>query len=467
MVFPLFGESGLIKAHVTDILETFSKAHFAALYAHPASCLAVFRLLPELGRVIVMRLLYLPAGFPAAGVRMWVGEAVKSELEDTLERLRTLQVTRTDDSDRLSLNKIFQTYLLKALTMGTVPSTDKNATMINSSFGQIADRNEEHRSIDVTTLDAYAKEQWESVLFFLVNPVTTKPPSRSVQELLQKSGLMGKDDAGELKITSKGFQFLLQDVNTQVWSFLLVYLDMTPRLQIDTVEALQLLFTLGFLELGQDYAIEPLTPSQRAVLSDLKHLGIVYHKKNSARFFPTKIAVSLTTDTSVATTDENRGYIVLETNYKMYAFTESPLHLSVLAVFAELKSRFRGLTTAAITRDSVRSALECGITASQIIAYLQAHAHPMMKKNNPVMPPVIADQLRIWENERNRLSFENGYLYSGFGNADDYAACVQYARDINALLLEVAEMKKFIVAEGANGQVAAFVKRRLQSGSSA
>jgi transcription initiation factor TFIIH subunit 4 len=31
---------------------------------------------------------------------------------------------------------------------------------------------------------------------------------------------------GQLQITNKGFQFLLQDVNTQVWAFLLQYLDM-------------------------------------------------------------------------------------------------------------------------------------------------------------------------------------------------------------------------------------------------
>lgn len=34
------------------------------------------------------------------------------------------------------------------------------------------------------------------------------------------------DNGGQLQITNKGFQFLLQDVNTQVWAFLLQYLDM-------------------------------------------------------------------------------------------------------------------------------------------------------------------------------------------------------------------------------------------------
>lgn len=34
------------------------------------------------------------------------------------------------------------------------------------------------------------------------------------------------DEGTGLQITNKGFQFLLQDVNTQVWAFLLQYLNM-------------------------------------------------------------------------------------------------------------------------------------------------------------------------------------------------------------------------------------------------
>jgi transcription initiation factor TFIIH subunit 4 len=58
-------------------------------------------------------------------------------------------------------------------------------------------------------------------------------------------------EAGGLQITNKGFQFLLQDVNTQVWAFLLQYLDMAEVLQMDLVEVLNFLFQLGSLELGQ------------------------------------------------------------------------------------------------------------------------------------------------------------------------------------------------------------------------
>jgi transcription initiation factor TFIIH subunit 4 len=37
---------------------------------------------------------------------------------------------------------------------------------------------------------------------------------------------LNSNNESNLQITNKGFQFLLQDVNTQVWAFLLQYLDM-------------------------------------------------------------------------------------------------------------------------------------------------------------------------------------------------------------------------------------------------
>lgn len=71
-----------------------------------------------------------------------------------------------------------------------------------------------------------------------------------------------------------------------------------------------------------------------------------------------------------------KGYIIVETNYRVYAYTESKLQISLLALFTELLYRFPNLTVGVITRDSIRQALRGGITARQIISYLEQHAHP-------------------------------------------------------------------------------------------
>lgn len=202
----------------------------------------------------------------------------------------------------------------------------------------------------------------------MVGTTEGRPPCKGVLNLLGRSGLMtggpgdgenmdvrefanqmARDDFGVPKITHKGFQFLLQDINTQVWAFLLQYLNMAESLNMDLVEVLTFFFQLGSLELGNDYSSETLTPTQTHLLEDLKAYGIVYQRKRgSRRYYPTRLATTLTSGTPVmlgshtnATKiaaaaarkaddeeEDDHGFIVLETNYRMYAYTgKSICHL--------------------------------------------------------------------------------------------------------------------------------------------
>lgn len=78
--------------------------------------------------------------------------------------------------------------------------------------------------------------------------------------------------------------------------------------------------------------------------------------------------------------------------------------------------RFPNLVVGVITRDSVRQALRGGINADQIISYLTQHAHPQMcrAENKHPLPPTVVDQIKLWELERNRLTYTEGVLYSQF-----------------------------------------------------
>lgn len=111
-----------------------------------------------------------------------------------------------------------------------------------------------------------------------------------------------------------------------------------------------------------------------------------------------------------------KGYIVVETNYRVYAYTDSNLQVALLGLFTELLYRFPNLVVGMLTRDSIRQALRGGITANQIIGYLTQHAHPKMLdvENSSPLPPTVVDQIRLWENERNRFTFTEGVLYSQF-----------------------------------------------------
>lgn len=87
-------------------------------------------------------------------------------------------------------------------------------------------------------------------------------------------------------------------------------------------------------------------------------------------FYPTRLATTLTSSApplvSSRHQDEERGFIVLETNFKVYAYTSNPLQIAVLNLFMHLKSRFPNFVTGQITRDSIKRGLSNGITADQV-----------------------------------------------------------------------------------------------------
>merc|ERR1712183_1220459 len=88
------------------------------------------------------------------------------------------------------------------------------------------------------------------------------------------------------------------------------------------------------------------------------------------------------------------GYIVVETNYRVYAYTDSSLQIALLGLFTEIMYRFPNLCVAVVTRESCRQAFRGGITANQIIRFLNMHAHGQSKVSlGPPIPPTISDQV--------------------------------------------------------------------------
>lgn len=187
----------------------------------------------------------------------------------------------------------------------------------------------------------------------LANGLVTIRPRQQVLQLLYSSGLMADntDLSGErpnlerLTITSKGFQFLLEDRQTQVWEILMYYLTLRevswhPRPKLtkknaehNTAPILSLFFSLGTLQLGQSYSASQSFPSstQQSVLSDLESYGFILRRARSEEgeradtFYPTHLATSLCSGDLAGqlggAEGEEKRFLILETNYKIYAYT--------------------------------------------------------------------------------------------------------------------------------------------------
>lgn len=325
-------------------------------------------------------------------------------------------------------------------------------------------------------------------------------------------------DARNLKITNSGFQFLLQDINAQIWTLLLQYLNLTQDLNMDPVDVLNFLFVLGSLELGKSYYLSGLSDTQVSMLADLRDYGLVYqYSDQSDRFYPTRLATTLTSessslktpsmaldqavDTSSAGLDSENGLdagpgqgsIILETNFKLYAYTNSPLEIAILNLFVNLRTRFANMVSGQITRESIRNALYNGITSDQIINFLETHAHPQMRalakerldkkvefdaSNNintagggqnsaaqhklEILPPTVVDQIKLWQLELDRIQAFEGYLFKEFASQQEFDVLCNYASDVGVLIWSDRTKMRFFVTKDGISQVADFANRKLK-----
>ncbi|KAH6565356.1 hypothetical protein BASA50_005389 [Batrachochytrium salamandrivorans] len=464
-------QSSSISGNVEQYLESLPHPALDRLFEQPATCLAILRLLPDLAKHAVLRLLYTSFAVKMSEVESWATPESSGQFTDAISglvRLHIVTIKNEGSRKNITVNAVFQENIHNALVGGGN----------HTSFGMPSGSVDKHQP-SISFLDRYAKDCWESVLHYLVGTPSDKRP-KAIVKLLEKSGLMApmpgnfSSNNDELRITSKGFQFLLQDVNVQIWAFLLQYLEMAEQLNMELVEVLNFFFQLGSLELGQDYSVEVLTPTQRHMLDDLKHLGLIYQrKKKSTRFYPTRLATSLTSGTSTGAVLSNRtadadsdGFIIIETNYRVYSYTDSPLQIAVLSLFISMRVRFANMVIGIITRDSVREALAKGISAEQIITYLTTHAHPEMKKGSPILPSTIVDQIRLWEMERNRLRISRGHLYQMFSGDQEYREILKYATDFGYELWHSDAKRLVIVSAQGHEHIKVFFAKQRNRDSS-
>lgn len=121
--------------------------------------------------------------------------------------------------------------------------------------------------VDLETLIDHGDTTWESLLKYMVSSqkratAGLETPEPRVLDLLLQCGLMDhvEDDHHRrtelLKITSKGFQFLLEDRSAQIWQVLMYYIQQQGNMDregpvLDGVEILKMLFTLSMMQLGR------------------------------------------------------------------------------------------------------------------------------------------------------------------------------------------------------------------------
>ena len=471
-----------------EYLETLPGTQFYRLYRSPPSALAIFRKrLTNLAKTFVMALLYMPKPLLVKQLELFVKEGSSAEKEvaiDLLNRYHIFKSTSAGSGRAYTLTPDFAKSLRVALTGAGDDTSFGDA--INVPSGQ---------AVSISDLDEHARRQWEGILGYMVGSSAmlfegdNQPikPSPGAMELLKAGHLIelsGSSYRGQTpKITKEGFAFVLQDVNTQIWTLLFLFVSNAKAFEMDPIDVLSFLFLISSLELGLAYSISSLNETQRRVLTDLETFGLVYidtspSGKQAGHFYPTRLATTLTSDSSTTLSATNatlgsslssstgtaKGFIIVETNFRVYAYTSSPLQIALLSLFINLRSRHPNLVTGKMSKSSVQRAVLAGITAEQIISYLTSHAHPQMRRhaaaeqallqsqaverNRAVstLPPTIVDQIQLWQIERDRMTTTPGFLLKEFSTQADFEAPAKYAEEIGVLVWKSSEKRMFFVS---------------------
>jgi transcription initiation factor TFIIH subunit 4 len=184
--------------------------------------------------------------------------------------------------------------------------------------------------------------------------------------ILVSLGLLDHQHLGAT-LTQKGFQFLLQESHLQLWEFLLSYLDYRKAGKENLEEMVTLLFQITLSKTGKCYFVENLTAVQKRMLRDLSTIGLVnLRQEPPLAYCPTRLATNMLKGLSRKDGSEYRKYIIVETNLRLYAYTERALEISLLHHFVKLTHRFSNLVVGVLSRSSVRKAFLKGITAEQV-----------------------------------------------------------------------------------------------------
>jgi len=415
--------------------------------------MAVFRELPDLAKYYVMRTLFVEQPISRGAASAWVTSGSKGKHDSAITSLTELKIWNEttlpgNSTPAFNVSYNFRQNLRKAVVCG------------GDSWASTAHLGPDKHGKDIDALDKYAVERWNVLLHHLVGSSANSPVSQDIKDLVNFSGLMRVED-GNSVITTKGFQFLLLDQTSQVWYFVLEYLRWVRERGMNLVPILRFLFEISFSKVGKDLPTDDRDEHVLTCLQHFREIGLVMQRKRkSRRFYPTHLAVNLTSGaSSSALAATEKGFLIAETNYRVYAYTDSDLQYAILSLFCEMLYRFPNVCVMQITRESIQTAVVNGITADQILHYITANAHPDMQKNNPILTSAFCDQLRLWAMERDRLKYREGVLYNQFLAQKDFDALRDYAKDLGALIWENPGRRYMIVKSDAHDQVKRYWKR--------
>ncbi|ELA41728.1 uncharacterized protein VICG_01232 [Vittaforma corneae ATCC 50505] len=373
-------------------------------------------------------------------------------VKESLGTLLSLGLIRKIDS-KISLDSEYRSSLLESFCLNHFdrkfkPISINDLKSINLKLECLDSGNANSK------LEKIAEEKIHSILEYIASDSSIN--LAGVQDILFYCEL--KDTLQQ--ITNKGFEFLLLARKDQLWFLIVNAIKYHSR---DSLEESEMFISLA--EILMKRRCGPyICSSFSSWHSFLDSIGVlfvisqdnnlVFYVNNSVLYDKVPLADSAMTHHGTAGIDDiydidytkpnipinkaSNKFIVLETNFKIYAYTSTAYDKSVLSLFSKTVYVFPNLIKACFDEESLLSAFNKGITAKQIIKYLQEHSEEVPKN--------IVNQISIWEHRQHRIRARNGYLYHDFIHLSDFHRVLRYVESKGGLIYR-DEVKRMIVGE--------------------
>ena len=430
------------------------------LYADSWCCAAVYRGLRPLGQSLVGRLVMITGNIPQATLRGWTRAEQNSHAG---------KVYVAAERELLELKVLAKKpYMRGAQKCWQVKMHEGFKEGLRASFCRSEDTPWKRGKItkhspSMHVLREYHRECWEAILNHLLkNPIRegTRPASEAALKLLRLQGLIS-DISHDAHITTKGFHFLLQGPYSQTWVLLRSYLRFLKDKEeearrgeeqvaerISWLTAISFIAKLSFLKPGDGYLEKNLTMHQRSVLGDFKGFGLIYqYSLKSPRYYPTPLVVSLFAPPP-ARASHSSGNIIVETNFRVYAYTSSPIQIATMLLFMQPFLKLPNLVVGVLTRESILDACSKGISAEQVLTYLRANSHPTaLAKIIDGVPETVVEQLDLWANERTRVRFERQVLVLRTDSDADFETAHRHATEHRTLHYSDQKRRLLVVSQ--------------------
>ncbi|KAL0048027.1 hypothetical protein WJX82_006028 [Trebouxia sp. C0006] len=402
---------------------------------------------------------------PADWIDQWGSPHSPAKHKAAVDKLTQLQLLKHSSSQRASRN-VQPVYTLHPDFQEQLKAAQ------TGNAGQLVKEQPKHVLLAAPAteqLEKYARSHWEGLLLYVISPASpSKPPpvpaeiglpGLDMDNLLLQAGLISAEPKA---IAEQGFQFLLLDTYSQLWLLLQQYItNAQKKAGGELVHVISFLLQMGFREVGVPFPLQGLNPLQANIAAQLSQLGLLmpFRVDGEVWVSPTRLALALSGGPSSEVQQEvAEGYVIVETNYRVYAYTTSELQVAILRLFVRAECRLPNLFVGTLTRESVTQALEFGVQADQIVSFLRQHAHPHVLHKVPIVPEVVSDQVRLWQADTQRVRHQKAVLYDSFPTKQVYRLAAVFAQQHGWLLWQNDEQGRFVSQAGGHDQMRTYIK---------